>query len=70
MHWLLIIIGAFLLLLTLWDYRNEETDTIWILDTWFWFDIRRESFPMLYWCILAIQAVSGLGLIGYGIIGL
>jgi hypothetical protein len=56
-----------LLLLTLWQVRQGETDTIMLFDWWVWFDIDREKCPVIYWCIIGAQAGLGVGLTLHGI---
>jgi len=63
----LIIAGIVLLVLTYWDYQKDETDTIFILEWWIWFDVSRESLPLLYWAILLIQFCAGIVLIFQGL---
>ncbi len=62
----LTLLGVVLLAITYWDYRKEETDTVFILDWWAWFDVSRASFPLLYWLIILAQIVGGITLIFYG----
>lgn len=63
----LTLMGVALLGITYWDYRKEETDTIFILDWWVWFDVSRASFPLLYWLIIVAQIVGGFGLVFWGL---
>ena len=63
----LVLLGIALLLLTYWEYRRDETDTVLIFEWWAWFDVSRASFPLFYWTILTVQAVAGVVLIIQGL---
>ena len=57
------ILAAILLALTYWDYRKDESDTIFLLDWWIWFDVSRGNSPILYWFCLASQLMAAIGLL-------
>jgi hypothetical protein len=57
------ILAGILLALTYWDYKKDETDTIFLLDWWIWFDISRENAPVIYWACMAAQIFTAIGLI-------
>ena len=61
------IMAAILLGITYWDYRRDETDTIFLLDWWAWFDISRGSWPVLYWLCLTAQIIGAITLIVCGL---
>ncbi len=67
MGYVLIFAGLVILYLTYLDYCKSETDTIFILDWWLWFDVHRNSFPLLFWIIIIIQTVFAIGLIMTGV---
>ncbi len=60
------ILAAVLLGLTYWDYRKDETDTIFLLDWWVSFDVSRSSWPSLYWACISTQLVGVVVLIVCG----
>lgn len=60
------ILAAIILALTYWDYKKEESDTIFLLDWWVWFDVSRENSPLLYWACIGAQLVAAIGLIIFG----
>ena len=57
------ILAVIILVLTYWDYQKDETDTIFLLDWWIWFDVSRGNHPMLYWACIAAQIFAAIGLI-------
>ncbi len=59
-------LAAVLLAITYRDYSNHETDTIFLLDWWLWFDVSREGTPMLFWACIGAQLVAVLGFIVCG----
>jgi hypothetical protein len=63
-----IVFGLALLLLTFWEFRRGETDTLILFDWWLWFDIDRESHPLIYWCIIGAQTAIGIGMVIQGLI--
>lgn len=57
------ILAAIILAFTYWDYQKEESDTIFLLDWWIWFDVSRENNPAIYWACIAAQIFAAIGLI-------
>jgi hypothetical protein len=62
------VLGIALLLYTLWQVRQGETDTIFLFDWWLWFDISREKNPIIFWCCIFAQTSAGVGLVIHGFI--
>ena len=60
-------IGILILAATVWDLSRDETDTVFVLDIFPWFDISRKSFPVIYWIIIITQAGIGLTMVFNGI---
>lgn len=56
-------LAAVLLFITYRDYVNDETDTIFLIDWWLWFDVTRHDTPLLYWACIGAQLVAVFGLI-------
>jgi hypothetical protein len=52
------ILAAVLLVITYWDYRRAETDTVFLLEWWAWFDVSRSSWPTLYWLCISVQLIG------------
>ncbi len=69
---LLLIGGGLVILGFAWhDYHEGESDTIFLLDwDWIWFDLDRESHPVLYWVAIAAQVTAGLTAISVGVVSL
>jgi hypothetical protein len=59
--------GIALLVVTVWEYQREKTNTLFLFKWWLRWDISRHSFPLLYWFILLAQTVGGVFLIFHGI---
>ena len=64
-----VVLGIVLLLVTFWEFRRGESDTIFLLDWWLWFDVSQAKTPVLYWMALAAQAIAGIVLIVKGLSG-
>lgn len=56
------ILCALLLAFTYWDLRKSETDTIFLIDSWVWFDVSKTSWPSLYWACIAAQIIGAISL--------
>ena len=65
-----VVLGIVLLLVTFWEFRRGESDTIFLLDWWLWFDVSQSKTPLLYWLAIAAQAIAGIVLIVKGLSGM
>ena len=52
------IFAGVLLFITYRDYVNDETDTIFLLDWWLWFDVSRYETPLIYWACIGAQLIA------------
>jgi hypothetical protein len=57
------ILAAILLFFTYRDYQDEESDTIFLIDSWAWFDVSKSSWPTLYWLCMGAQVIGIISLI-------
>jgi len=57
------VLAGLILALTYWDYQKDESDTIFLLDWWVWFDVSRAKYPALYWACIAAQLFAAIGLL-------
>ncbi|MFK8013628.1 MAG: hypothetical protein AB8B80_16435 [Marinicellaceae bacterium] len=55
--------GKLLFTITYWDYQKDETNTIFLLDWWIWFDVTRENHLVLFWACKAAQIFAAIGCI-------
>jgi hypothetical protein len=59
--------GIALLVVTVWEYQTEKTNTLFLFKSWLRYDISKSKLPWLYWFILMAQTVGGVFLILHGI---
>lgn len=59
-------LAAVLLYITYRDLCHAESDTIFLLDWWIWFDVSRDSYPLLYWACIGAQLIAVIGLLVFG----
>ena len=62
-----VVVGAVFLGIAAWDVRSGEA-TLFIGDH-FWFDVSRAERPAWFWAVVTVEAVVGLGLVGWGLFG-
>jgi hypothetical protein len=71
MGWFTILLGLGVLGLAWYSYRDNESDTIFLLDwDWFWLDFDRSEHPILFWAALITEICVGIGLIITGVASL
>ena len=59
--------GIALLVVTVWEYQSEKTNTLFLFKWWLRYDISKYKYPWLYWFVLMVQTVGGIFLILHGI---
>lgn len=59
--------GIALLVVTVWEYQSEKTNTLFLFKWWLRYNISKYKYPRLYWFVLMVQTVGGIFLILHGI---